>query len=236
MPCTRARSSHTRQRTSSYDEPSAARRPRRGRAHSSAPRGRRAPSLQSTLFIAAPQGHSGRNHSVWGTRAATRHRKRHPPSCVVDPPRASFRPAPLPTDLRPRILYRPPPRAGSYNLRSGSCTYLTPHAQAAGESGLTVLQARADSQSKATLYHTQSGNACVDIHHDSQRQACCGGHDQGRCSMCGARQSSERRIPTRASCQGDARRHRTSRSHAGRGGGRPGGWAPSCRAPGRRRL
>jgi len=126
MPCTRARSSHTRQRTSSYDEPSAARRPRRGRAHSSAPRGRRAPSLQSTLFIAAPQGHSGRNHSVWGTRAATRHRKRHPPSCVVDPPRASFRPAPLPTDLRPRILYRPPPRAGSYNLRSGSCTYLTP--------------------------------------------------------------------------------------------------------------
>ena len=95
MPCTRARSSHTRQRTSSYDEPSAARRPRRGRAHSSAPRGRRAPSLQSTLFIAAPQGHSGRNHSVWGTRAATRHRKRHPPSCVVDPPRASFRPAPL---------------------------------------------------------------------------------------------------------------------------------------------
>ena len=93
MPCTRARSSHTRQRTSSYDEPSAARRPRRGRAHSSAPRGRRAPSLQSTLFIAAPQGHSGRNHSVWGTRAATRHRKRHPPSCVVDPPRASFRPA-----------------------------------------------------------------------------------------------------------------------------------------------
>ena len=126
MPCTRARSSHTRQRTSSYDEPSAARRPRRGRAHSSAPRGRRAPSLQSTLFIAAPQGHSGRNHSVWGTRAATRHRKRHPPSCVVDPPRASFRPAPLPTDLRPRILYRPPPPAGSYNLRSGSCTYLTP--------------------------------------------------------------------------------------------------------------
>ena len=99
------------------------------------------------------------------------------------------------------------------------------HAQAAGESGLTVLQARADSQSKATLYHTQSGNACVDIHHDSQRQACCGGHDQGRCSMCGARQSSERRIPTRASCQGDARRHRTSRSHAGRGGARPGGCA-----------
>ena len=94
-------------------------------------------------------------------------------------------------------------------------------AQAAGESGLTVLQARADSQSKATLYHTQSGNACVDIHHDSQRQACCGGHDQGRCSMCGARQSSERRIPTRALCQGDARRHRTSRSHAGRGGGAP---------------
>jgi hypothetical protein len=128
MPCTRARSSHTRQRTSSYDEPSAARRPRRGRAHSSAPRGRRAPSLQSTLFIAAPQGHSGRNHSVWGTRAATRHRKRHPPSCVVDPPRASFRLAPLPTDLRPRILYRPPPPAGSYNLRSGSCTYLTPTA------------------------------------------------------------------------------------------------------------
>ena len=132
MPCTRARSSHTRQRTSSYDEPSAARRPRRGRAHSSAPRGRRAPSLQSTLFIAAPQGHSGRNHSVWGTRAATRHRKRHPPSCVVDPPRASFRPAPLPTDLRPRILYRPPPRAGSYNLRSGSCTYLTPGWDSAG--------------------------------------------------------------------------------------------------------
>ena len=127
MPCTRARSSHTRQRTSSYDEPSAARRPRRGRAHSSAPRGRRAPSLQSTLFIAAPQGHSGRNHSVWGTRAATCHRKRHPPSCVVDPPRASFRPAPLPTDLRPRILYRPPPRAGSYNLRSGSCVRISPH-------------------------------------------------------------------------------------------------------------
>ena len=44
-----------------HDEPSAARRPRRGRAHSSAPRGRRAPSLQSTLSIAAPQGHSGRN-------------------------------------------------------------------------------------------------------------------------------------------------------------------------------
>ena len=65
---------HTRQRTTehphividtrthiTHDEPSAASRPRRGRAHSSAPRGRRAPSLQSTLIIAAPQGHSGRN-------------------------------------------------------------------------------------------------------------------------------------------------------------------------------
>jgi len=56
------------------------------------------------------------------------------------------------------------------------------HAQAAGESGLTVLQARADSQSKATIPIAQS-NACVHIHHDSQREACCGGHDQGRCSM-----------------------------------------------------
>jgi hypothetical protein len=129
MPCTRARSSHTRQRTSPYDEPSAARRPRRGRAHSSAPRGRRDPSLQSTLFIAAPQGHSGRNHSVWGTRAATCHRKRHPPSCVLrrgsssrqfSPGSSADRfatPDPLPPTPRSRILQPP------NNLRSGSCTY-----------------------------------------------------------------------------------------------------------------
>ena len=59
-----------------HDEPSAARRPRRGRAHSSAPRGRRAPSLQSTLIIAAPQGHSGRNRSLWGRAQAAKGRRR----------------------------------------------------------------------------------------------------------------------------------------------------------------
>ena len=116
----------------------------RGEAESAEARARalqRAPreacaSLQSTLFIAAPQGHSGRNHSVWSARGrapppATRHIA--PAWLLLAPIERARRGESLfwasdllPTDRSPRILYRPPPRAGSYNLRFGSCTYLTP--------------------------------------------------------------------------------------------------------------
>ena len=114
----------------------------RARALQRAPR-EACPSLQSTLFIAAPQGHSGRNHSVWSARGrapppATRHIA--PAWLLLAPIERARRGESLfwasdllPTDRSPRILYRPPPRAGSYNLRFGSCTYLTPKGSACDE-------------------------------------------------------------------------------------------------------
>ena len=67
----------------------------RARALQRAPR-EVAPSLQSTLFIAAPQGHSGRNHSLWSARVATRHSRERPNAGAESSSRHSLRPILLP--------------------------------------------------------------------------------------------------------------------------------------------